>query len=213
MAVSINVCNLALAELRAKYISDIDQTGVEAESCRIAYPQCLSLLLETHDWSFATKIATLAAYGSNTRESEWGYAYALPTDMATAKRLVPSGVLGSYADRAYYYPCEDIRALTWDRAQAFIVEAGVLYSQIPDAILEYSANTLDEVNMSAAFKDALVYSLASRMAVPIRDDRTLKGELLKQAELATQRAVADDMNRQPQRDASYSDEVTYARAG
>lgn len=210
MAVSINVCNLAIDELRAKPIADIDEQTLEASTCKRLYPQCLALLLERFDWSFATKIATLAVLADNGRSSEWSYAYGLPSDMASPKRLVPSmGVVTP----GYFYPWP----YSWPRPSnwwsSYIVEAGILYTQLPDAILEYSANTLDEANMSAAFKDALVYSLASRMAVPIRDSRELKGELLKQAELATQRAMADDANREPQRDAVFGDEVAFARGG
>lgn len=203
MAVSILVCNLALGELRAPAIADIAETSTEAIECERYYGQCLSLLLEHYDWSFATRIATLARFGDNGRSAEWAYAYGLPDDLASPKRLMPASVTGS----AGGYPWMS------DARHAFIVEAGVLYAQMPDAALEYSANHIPETAMPANFRDALAYALAARLAVPLRDDRALKGELLKQSELAAQRAIADDRNRQPVRIAETIDEVTIARGG
>lgn len=204
MAISITVCNLALGELRAPQILDPDEDTTEAAECRRYYSQCLSILLERLDWSFATKIASLAALTTNDRSSEWVYAYALPTDLATAKRLAP-------APTGYAAPCS-VWPLNWLQ-QPFIIEAGILYSNVSGAILEYSANAIDETQMTFLFKDALAYSLAARLAVPLRDSRTIKGELLNQAEIATQRAMADDLNRQPRHEAQYIDEVTLARGG
>ena len=132
--------------------------------------------------------------------SEWLHAYALPADCATPKRLVPplDGTLACW-------PIE------W--GQAFIVEAGLLYTQVPAAILEYSSADVPEAVMPALFADALAYALAARLAVPIRDSREMKGQLLQQAELAAMRAMADDENREPRRDLPFSDEVMAARSG
>jgi len=200
VAISIPICNLALGELRAAAIADIAEDSIEAQNCARYYPQCLKLLLERHDWSFATRIASLAELSVNPRASEWLHAYALPVDCATPKRLVPpaGGALVPWS-------------IEW--SQAFIVEAGLLYSQLPDAILEYSAADIPEAVMPALFADALAFALAARLAVPIRDSREMKGQLLQQAELAASRAVADDENREPRRDIPFSDEVMMARGG
>lgn len=203
MAISVTLCNLALGEIRAPEILDPTEDTKEAIECRRYYPQCLSVLLERLDWSFATKVATLAELSVNPRASEWLHAYTLPTDCATPKRLVPpvSGSIVAY--------CGWVGGFE----PTFIVEAGILYSNVPDAILEYSANEIEEAQMSALFKDALTYALAARLAVPLRDSRETKGELLNQAEIAAQRAEADDFNRQPQRQVDEIDEVALARAG
>jgi hypothetical protein len=199
VAVSITICNLALGELRAPAIADIAEDSIEAQNCARYYPQCLKLLLERHDWSFATRIAALAELSDNPRASEWLHAYALPVDCATPKRLVPPA-----GDAPACWPVE------W--GQAFIVEAGLLYSQLPGAVLEYSAADIPEAVMPALFADALAFALAARLAVPIRDSREMKGQLLQQAELAVTRAIADDANREPQHDVPFTDEVSMARS-
>ena len=204
MAISITVCNLALSELRAPSIIDIDEDTTESAKCKLFYPQSLKVLLERYEWSFATRIATLAELTDNVRSSEWGHAYALPADIATAKRLVPPNEWPSLSSSVPPWPVND---------QPFIIEAGVLYSQIPSVVLEYSISDLDEAVMPAMFIDALAFALAARLAVPLRDDPKLKGQLLQQAEVAAQRAIADDANRQPQRQHDPIDEVAIARAG
>ena len=141
MTISITICNLALGELRASAIADIAEDSIEAQNCARYYSQCLKLLLERHDWSFATRIASLAELSVNPRATEWLHAYALPADCATPKRLVP--------------PSEAVVAcwpVEW--GQAFIVEAGLLYTQIPGALLEYSSSDVPEAVMPALFADA-----------------------------------------------------------
>ena len=203
MAISITVCNLALGELRAPPIVDIDESTTEAAECRRYYAHCLTLLLERFDWSFATRVATLAELSVNPRASEWAHAYVLPANMATAQRLVPP--VGGWPGGAANLPA--VPAL----AQPFIVEDGVLFSQMRGAILEYTTRDVDEAALPGLFSDALAYALAARLAVPLRDSRETKGQLLQQAEIAAQRAIADDINRQPNRDARTPDEVAAVR--
>ena len=205
MAISITVCNLALGELRAPAIADIDEATIEAAECKRYYPHCLKLLLERFDWSFAARIAALAEFAVNPRASEWAHAYALPADLATAERLVPPAA-GWPAPSGAMPPA----AIS---GQPFVIENGVLYSQMANAILEYSSHDPDEAAMPALFLDALAYALAARLAVPLRDSRETKGQLLQQAEVAAQRAIADDINRQPNRAAPEPDEIAAARAG
>jgi hypothetical protein len=194
MTISITICNLALGELRAPPIVDIDEHSIEARECARYYPQCLTVLLERHEWSFATKVAALAALTLNPRSGEWAYAYGLPADLATAKRLVPP-----------------VGAMALGGSQPFIVEAGILFAQVAGAALEYSTNIIADAAMPAMFVDALAFALAARLAVPVRDSREARGQLLQQAEVAAQRAIADDRNRQPQHDMPFTDEVTAAR--
>src|SRR3569623_639595 len=204
MAVSITISNLALGELRASPIVDIAEDTIEARECARYYPQCLKVLLERHDWSFANQRATLALLSDNPRPNEWTYAYAMPSGVAKPLSIISGGVTGGQ----YYHwrSCP-----TW--WADFDIEAGILYSQIEGATLEYSANDVSEAVMSALFVDALVYALASRLAVPIINSTLVKGQLINQSELAFQRAVAEDRNRQPQREVQPLDEVAMVRAG
>ena len=191
MTISITTCNLALGELRAPSIIDIAEDTLEARECARYYPICLRILLERHDWAFANRRAALAELATNDRAAEWAHAYILPAGCATPLRLV--------AADGY--------------APDFIVENRILYTQLGNAVLEYAANDVTDSEMPGLFADALAYALAARLAVPIRDSREMKGQLLQQAEIAFQRAVAEDRNRQPEHDAVGQDAVALVRLG
>ncbi|MDH7974441.1 hypothetical protein QH494_19810 [Sphingomonas sp. AR_OL41] len=192
MSINITTCNLALGELRAPPIADIAEDSLEARECARFYPHCLRLLLERHDWSFTNRRASLAELAVDDRRDEWPHAFTLPVDCVTPLRLIA--------------PCQA-------GATDFIVEHRTLYARLPDVVLEYAARDMDESEASALFVDALVYALAARLAVPIRDSREIKGQLLQQAEIAFQRAVAADRNRQPEHDGPNDEAVTRARLG
>ncbi len=191
MTISLSTCNLALGELRTAPIVDIAEDTLEARECARYYPQCLRTLLERHDWAFANRRASLAELADDDRAAEWAHAYVLPAGCATPLRLVTAD--GGTSD--------------------FIVENRTLYTQLGNAVLEYAASDVTDGEMPGLFIDALAYSLAARLAVPIRDSREMKGQLLQQAEIAFQRAVAEDRNRQPQRDAFSEDTVALVRLG
>lgn len=208
MAVSIDVCNLALGEIRGDFITSIDDSTPEARACARFYPMCLKSLMEMHDWGFASTIVTLALLATNDRSDQWSYAYALPADVGQARRLVVS----TFPVSGYYYPWP----YTWPRPRGFdadfIVEKGTLYTSLDSAKLEYTRNDLEDADMPAMFKKALSLDLASYLATQIRDDSRLKGELIQAAEVAKSRAMADDINRQPNRQESGFNEVAWVRA-
>lgn len=207
MAVSIQICNLALLDVRAPPIADIGEDSAEAQACAVHYPQCLAVLLDRHSWSFGTKLASLAQLTDNERSSEWSHAYTLPTGLERAIRIMPSDTLG-LSTRARYWPFPGGPEQSyWN---SFEIEAGKLYSNLDSVTLEYSTTDF-EGPMPAMFNEALRKSLAANLAIALPNSRELKGDLMREAEIATTRAIADDMNRQPNREAL--DDVAWVRQG
>ncbi len=208
MAVSVPICNLALAEIRAPTISDIDEGTVESTNCAIFYPHCLDLLISDYDWQFLKRIASLALYATNERETEWAYAYALPADCGKALRIIPTD--GSAVDTSLTAIDIDVpyRPEFWTR---FIIENNVLYCNVSNASLEYATNEVDDSVLPPLFREALRLMLAANLAVPIRESRDLKEKLLREAEIARQKAIASDMNRAPR--SEMMDDVGFVRRG
>jgi hypothetical protein len=206
MAVSIPICNLALSLVRAPMIVAIDEPTKEARDCALFYPHCLQVLCESYSWSFTTHTAQLALLGTNERSREWVNAYALPDGVSQAIRLLPTT---ASARLPYQYPYDvPLSPITWSD---FIIEGGKLYANADGAVLEYSVDTLEEGDMTGAFKDALSKAIAARLAVSLLDSQDKATNLLKMAEAARQEAIADDMNRQPNHE-DY-DEVGFVRRG
>jgi hypothetical protein len=207
-AISIAVCNVALAEVRASAITDIDDDSAEANACGIHYPDALQVLLESHEWGFARKRATLAAL-TNDRSGEWVYAYAAPSDMAIAGIVIypqQTPLSGVYYPWPYDFPRPPFYM------SDFVLDGTVIYSNLEGASFEYTTNDIDESKMPAMFKRALALELASRLATTLLNDRALKGDLIQQAEAAKRRAMAEDLNRYPRRDRPSVDDVAIVRS-
>jgi hypothetical protein len=207
-AISISICNIALAEIRAGQIVSTDDDTPEAQACSIHYDDCVQLLLEAHDWGFAKVRTTLALLGTNDRADEWLYAYAAPEDMAGPSRIVwPSQVPIS----GVYYPWPYL----WPRPpfvlDRYVLDGGVIYANVEGAAFEYVSRDVPESQMPATFKRAIALELASRLAITLLDDRAKKGDLMQQAEAEKRRAMADDLNRYPRRDIPAPDEVALVR--
>jgi len=218
MAAQIDICNQAVALLPAAPMASLDEASLEARECRRFYPQVVREMLEgPHDWSFANRRVALAAMATNDRPSEWAFAYAVPADMGTPIRLVPDFEalgLGVPVPLAGEPHAETWTSVAADFEAPYRIENGILYANIDNAALEYGISDIVEAVLPALVVKALVADLASRLAMPVKKDRRLKGELLQEAELYWQRAMADDQNRQPQHGwSSYSPEGLIARAG
>lgn len=201
MATQLSICNQALAEIAAQDIDSIDENSLEAKTCKKFYADTLTELLEgDHAWNFATKRAPLSTSVVNGRPEEWVFAYDMPDDCAFPQRLLPNMVgggapVGEWADGL---------------GRLYDIEAGTLYTSFESATLEYTANTLVEARMPALFARAFSLALAVKLVWPIKKSRELKGDLIKAAEVALQRALAADANRQPQGD-NYIPEVGRVR--
>jgi hypothetical protein len=208
-APSISVCNIALAEVRAQSIVTIDDGTPQANACAIHYDDCLQLLLESHEWGFATVRNTLALLAVNDRPGEWLYAYAAPEDMASKAAIIwplQTPLSGVYYPWPYNWPRPPFY---W---QQFIIQGGVVYSNLEGALLQYVSRDIEEAAMPARFKRALALELASRLATTLLDDRAKKGDLIQQAEAEKRRAIADDLNQYPRREMPPLDEVALVRS-
>lgn len=214
MAARIDIFNQAIAELPAKAIQSIDENSLEAGECRRFYPQIVSEMLSgPHDWSFQIRRVALASLG-NDRSYEWVYAYALPSDMGAPIRVIPDLSSLGFPVPIPGEPYAEQWALTGRYFETpYIIENGVLYTNVQTATLEYGINSIDDVALTPLTVRAIVLDLASRIAIPVKKDRKIKAELVGQAEVAWDRAIAEDLNRQPQVSGGYLSEAMVARGG
>jgi len=216
MAARIDIFNQAIAELPAKAIQSIDENSLEARECRRFYPQIVSEMLSgPHDWSFQIRRVALATL-ANDRPFEWVYAYALPSDMGAPIRVIPDlSALGlGFPVPIPGEPYAEQWALTGRYFETpYIIENGILYTNVQTATLEYGINGIDDLVLTPLTVRAIVLDLASRIAIPVKKDRKIKAELVGQAEVAWARAIAEDMNRQPQISDDYLSEAMVARSG
>jgi hypothetical protein len=180
MASAVDICNLALAHLGdVATVASIDppEGSAQAEHCQRFYPIARDSLLEMHSWGFSTKRATLALLGSNW--PEWRYAYACPNDMLNVLAVLDKEAADDYSV-PIPQPYSNIATVNAGQGfytpQPFSVEAldtgaQVIYTNVENATLRYTARVTDTTRFSPLFVEALSWLLASKLAGPI-----LKGD-------------------------------------
>jgi hypothetical protein len=206
MASTVSICNEALAEIAADAIASMDEASVAARECVRAFDSVVSDLLERGSWGFKTR-RSVGSPITNDRP-EWNYAYSKPSAASKVLRvLIPIDT--SYPEwGAFTTPM-------WDGygPVPFAEVGGTVYTNLADAIIEYTAATVDVSVFPALFRRAVALELGARIAYPIKKDRQLRGDMIQLAELAVARAIADDENRYPRQRQEYISEAEKARAG
>ena len=180
MASEVEICNLALAHLGddATVASISPPEGSpQAEHCQRFYPVARDMLLQSAQWSFASRRISLAQV--TMPYTMWKYAYAAPSDMMVAVSVLPPQAENDYAVRAY--PA-DRYGFGWTNSQ--IVASGVyvpqeyqvetdasgnkvIYTNQEDALLRYQAYVTDTTKFDPMFTIALSWQLASLLAGPV----------------------------------------------
>ena len=168
----MEICNLALGNIRAGSINSLTEPSVQAQTCKLRYPLARDMLLQTGVWQFARAIKPLALLTDEI--FNWGYTYQYPSDCMKIHRLVGAYEEMTLTDSAY------TRAFRND----LLVTPGELRSQIPyeivnisgnlvvgsndsDLRIDYAVRITDTNLFSPTFITALSHLLAAEMAIPI----------------------------------------------
>ena len=188
MASKVDIFNMALFHIgsTSKVASETEAT-MERIACSTFYDTCLDALLayKSADWGFATTSVALADLG--TPATNWRYRYAMPSDCVRPIGLVIPG---------------DRNPGQGQRIPYVLREGGsgqTLNTDQPEAELLYIRRGLPAERFPAFFVEALALRLGAMIAMPLKKDGGLQGELLQLAEQAIQVAIAASLN-QGQRD-------------
>lgn len=184
MASEVDISNLALSHLGdSATVASLDppEGSAQAEHCARWYPIARNALLEMHDWKFNTVRVKPAQVEQNW--SEWGYAYAVPSDCLKVIAVLPEGASGDYTTgyehsnvSAYSQAGDYTGRASIYTAQPFTVESDedgniVIYTNQIDAVLRYTRVVTDTSKFPPLFVMTLARLLASYLAGPV-----LKGD-------------------------------------
>ena len=172
MASEVEVCNLALANIRAGSINSLAGTSQQAQICKLKYPFVRDQVLNDLPWQFAHKLKPLEL--TTDEIFNWANAYQYPADCMQINRLVgpfeetksdESEVISRLIE-------EDLRARRELRAQITyeifnIDDNRVIGTNEPDLRVDYRAEITDPNLFSPPFIMALSHLLASEIAIPI----------------------------------------------
>ncbi len=156
MTTKITIWNMALGFIGTRTVASEDEKALEAVQCSLYWDSARRQALRDYPWSFAQRRAWLAAVALPTGyEEQYGFAYALPTDMLRALRLYPGG--------------KDYNQMGDDESGRYVlVHDGVsknrlLLCNVDKALLSYTAD-IEDVTL---FDDLFVMMLARKLAAMI----------------------------------------------
>lgn len=172
MASEIDICNLALGHLGDKAtVSSISppEGSAQAEHCARFYPIARDLVLEAHEWGFATKRANLALL-TDTPPPGFQFVYQLPSDCRNIVDLIDPNAPTFFpvderphhwGDNAFTMPPVpyELEART-DGTQ-------IVYTTLESAMIRYVASITDTTKFSAQAIDAIGWLLAAYLAGPV----------------------------------------------
>lgn len=201
MTSEVEICNVALSNIRAGSINSLDESSLAAQQCKLKYPLFRDMLLK-HNWGFNRKIESL---GLTTHELfNWAYAYQYPNDCLKLNRLVgeheelqnaDADVISRLVD-AQILPINDLRRRI--PHELFNVDGDkVIGANEANLRIDYAAKVTDPNLFNVDFVLALSHLLAAEIAIPIvgaETGRQLRSDEMELYTAYVDSAIADDMN-------------------
>lgn len=204
MTSEVEICNLALSNVRAGSINSLTEGSMQSQVCKLKYPILRDRCLREIPWQFNHKIRALAPVTEDI--FNWAYAYSYPVDCLKIRRLVgsfeelPAGsanVASRYLD-SRVTPLKELRRQIPYEVFNFD-DAKVIGSDQPDLRIDFAAKVTDPNLFSDDFIMALSHLLSSEIAVPIVGaelGRALRNDSLQLYKGYLASALANDQNDQ-----------------
>lgn len=209
-ATLISACNEALAAILKPNITSLDEASLEARYCNQFQGPLLEEMADWTAWPQLITRTTLAGK-TNDRPAEWLYAYAAPNDygefIAIRKQEEDATALPELAI-PYTLPVQDRYPL------ACVIEGGTVYTNVEDAILVYSKDTMTVTDFTAKMRRAFVDELAARLAGPVGKMSVARVRGYEQKAMASKlEAICDAENKTPRSEPGFASMAELARAG
>lgn len=200
----VEICNLALSNIRAGSINSLDENSLQAQQCKLKYPIMRDQLLAELPWSFNHKIKTLAVLTDDI--FNWNYAYQYPSDCLKINRLIGAHEQLSNADSDVISRLIDSQVLPVGHSrrkipyQVFNIDGNkVIGANESELRIGYSVKVTDPNLFSTSFILTLSHLLSSELAIPIigaEVGRQLRSDSLKIYNEYLNNSIVDDLNEQ-----------------
>lgn len=181
MAAQVDIYNYALGNIGSSdTVASLDERSKQANVCNRFYPLARDSMLADFDWPFATRYETLALLTSTI--PGWSFVYQYPSDCL---RLLA-------ADNRPFWPESDV---TLNRYQVGYGDSGqVILSNNAGATAAYVSRIDDSGRMPPLFVEALGWKLASMIAMPLTNTRSVAETAASLYQQAVQAAWASALN-------------------
>ena len=144
----IEICNLALSRIGVENIELMTEASEPARACSQFYDHARRIVLRKYPWTWATRGVALAALLEHP--PNFDYAYRYPADCVSIRKLYCPKYDNNPAYTTYQLGGGD--------------DGRVLYTDVPGAICEYTADIKDCSLMDDQFVEALSWKLAASVA-------------------------------------------------
>ena len=187
MASVTDICNMALMRCGSSAaISSLTEKSQEANLCNAFYAQCRDYVLRDFPWGFAQRQVALSELAATAGEANgfpagWGYKYGYPTDCLMVHAIYP-GTRNPRVDQRVPYQIMSDGAAT------------AIYTDQESAELVYTAKVTDTTLFEPMFISALVFLLASEIALPLTVNPRILEQLRAGYQQAVREAAARNMN-------------------
>ena len=204
MSSVVEICNLALSNIRAGSINSLTEGSLQAQQCSLKYTILRDRCLREISWQFNHKIRALSLV--TTEVYNWAYAYSYPQDCLKIKRLIASyeGIRSGQSGAITRCGDDMVNTLSSRRVQVpyevfNFNDNKIIATNEPDLYIDFSAKVTDPNLFSDDFILALSHLLASEIAIPIVGaelGRALRNDSIQLYRQYLASAIATDMNDQ-----------------
>lgn len=195
-----DICNIGLSLIGADAtITSITPSdgSVEAGLCARFYPIVRKTALEEGIFTWSKTRTALATVANPS--TVWAYAYALPADCLSPKRVLQQTALVDFLVWPWgtFLTVDELNFWTERGTADFEVEDGVLLTNEPEAVLLYTRDVTDTTKFTEQFCLYLAMRLGAMLAGPIikgDEGRKTATSLLNMAARQRASAAMDDAN-------------------
>lgn len=198
----VEICNLALSNIRAGSINSLTEGSLQAQQCSLKYELMRNRCLKESIWGFNRRIEVLALLTDDV--FNWAYTYQKPQNCLKINRLIPAYEELSNANADVISRLRDDQLLPLKRRQVpyetfNIAGNKVIAANEADLRIDYAIKITDTNLFTDDFILGLSHLLAAEVAISLVGAETGKG--LREDELNLyaaylSSAVTDDLNEQ-----------------
>lgn len=200
MASVVEICNMALGNIRSAGINSLTEPSVQAQQCKLRYATVRDVVLASAPWGFNKTVTSLAQLSAVT-VFNWQYVYQHPQDCLYIDRIIPnyeyfsSAALQSQLSRLGTNPPDLTKSVPYER---HIVNGNrVIVTNEPLARIQYRARIDDPNVYDPAAIEAIAWLLSAEVAIPIvggEAGRVLRSDALQMYKSFINSAAADNQN-------------------
>lgn len=207
MSSEVEICNMALSNIRAGEINALDENSVQARQCALKYPILRDMLLREVPWAFNKAVKPLALR-TDIDVFNWRYVYQYPSDCLNINRAIldyelyssdttDTGAYRVYERYANLLPPDLDRQIPYEVMN--VDGEKIIVANDQNLRIEYQKKVEDVNLFDPIFTQALSWLLASELAVTIVGaelGRALRADALQVYNGYLQSAVANNQNEQ-----------------